>query len=1017
MIASFQLIEKLGEGGMGVVYVAEQKAPLRRRVALKIIKPGMDSRQVIARFEAERQVLALMEHPNIARVLDAGTTEAGNPFFAMELVLGEPITDYCDHARLDPRARLRLFVTVCQAVQHAHQKGIIHRDLKPSNILVSVSDGVPVPKVIDFGVAKAVGSRRAEQATHTLFTQMIGTPLYMSPEQAGLGADVDTRSDVYSLGVLLYELLTGETPFSSAVLKQAGFDEMRRIICEQEPVLPSQRISTLSAEEGSTIARQRAVDQCRLTSLLRGELDWIISKALEKDPMRRYASASELAADIERHLSDLPIQARPPGIMLVARKWMRRRPASAVAIAACAVLLLGTIGGGYWHSQRLSASLAEATRLRIESEAREQLLKNELRCTDLTTARAAIVVNDYDGAASLLDRYRPSAKQSQDPGFAWHYLRHICSGPLDEWRQTSSELLTADVSPDGAFLVAGDRGGEVLIWNLLKRAEPTRLNYCDKEICSVRFSPDGKYLATAGQDTTIQIWETSTWTEAARLESHTRTICGVVWSPDGKWLASAGRDGRVVVWNIETRQVEHTLPHPDVVRCLAWSPDGHWLASDGGKEMFIWKTSDWSMYAAPAGLGDGASGILAATFSPNSELLAYAGYGGYVRLFDLAQKRERAGTMANQQIASLIFTGSGELVAGGFKGDLEVFEVPSGTGALATIRTFRTGSGTIRQIIAIPGDKRLWTASEEGRNIKVWNLSAITGRRERRFSRHLIDVLPALDLALISNDQESIIVEGVEDQQMKATLPAGSWHFSRACPQTNQVAIQAPDGRICLCDSATWRPARYLSAPPAPLNSLEFSGDGQWLAAGCRNGKCGAWNLKTASWHEGPEPDAEPYMTVAGSPLGDVFAFGGALTQQFWIGRFTGARPGSFSTGKASSEIAVLTISPDGQTLAIAQLDGQISLWSVSTGRPLGTLRGHTASVRAAAFSPDGSTLASVGDDHTVRLWHPQAQRELFMLARLERTPWWIEFLSERRLAVRTDWVAQLVIFDAGREE
>src|SRR5437763_3859973 len=271
VIGPYKLMEQIGEGGMGVVYVAEQTQPVRRRVALKIIKPGMDTKQVIARFEAERQALAMMEHPNIARVLDAGTTAAGRPYFAMELVRGMPITEYCDKVRLSPRQRLELFIDVCQAVQHAHQKGIIHRDLKPSNVMVTTNDGRPVVKVIDFGVAKAVGQQLTERTVYTALTQLVGTPLYMSPEQAELTShDVDTRSDVYSLGVLLYELLTGQTPFDKETLTKAGFDEMRRIIREQEPPSPSRRFSTLSAQTSSTVSQHRSIDERQLSRVLRG---------------------------------------------------------------------------------------------------------------------------------------------------------------------------------------------------------------------------------------------------------------------------------------------------------------------------------------------------------------------------------------------------------------------------------------------------------------------------------------------------------------------------------------------------------------------------------------------------------------------------------------------------------------------------------------------------------------------------------------------------------------------------
>ena len=312
-IGPYKIIEEIGEGGMGLVFMARQREPVKRNVALKIIKPGMGSRQVVARFEAERQALALMDHPNIARILDGGTTESGLPFFVMDLVRGMPITAYCDQQHLGTRERLELFVTVCQAVQHAHQKGIIHRDIKPSNVLITLHDGAPVPKVIDFGVAKALHQSLTEESLLTGFQQLVGTPLYMSPEQAELsGLDIDTRSDVYSLGVLLYELLTGLTPFDRKQLNDASLDEVRRIIREDEPPRPSTRISTLDAAGSRTIAQQHGVDARQLGHQLRGELDWIVMKALEKDRSRRYESANELAKDVQRYLSDEPVEACPP---------------------------------------------------------------------------------------------------------------------------------------------------------------------------------------------------------------------------------------------------------------------------------------------------------------------------------------------------------------------------------------------------------------------------------------------------------------------------------------------------------------------------------------------------------------------------------------------------------------------------------------------------------------------------------------------------------------------------------
>jgi eukaryotic-like serine/threonine-protein kinase len=344
MIGPYKVMEQIGEGGMGLVFVAEQQTPVRRKVALKVIKPGMGTRDVIARFEAERQALAMMDHPHIARVLDAGETESGCPYFVMELVRGIPLTDFCDQNQLNPRERLGLFIDVCQAVQHAHQKGVIHRDLKPTNVLVTLHDSEPVVKVIDFGVVKAVGQQLTAKTIYTRFSQMIGTPLYMSPEQAEMsGLDVDTRSDIYSLGVLLYELLTGTTPLDHERMKTAAFDEIRRIIREEEPPRPSTRLSTLNNELASTVAVNRHLEPTRLCSSMKRDLDWIVMKALDKDRNRRYSTAGALAQDVSRYLMDEPVEARPPSTWYRFSKFARRNKvgistASTVAVA----LILGT---------------------------------------------------------------------------------------------------------------------------------------------------------------------------------------------------------------------------------------------------------------------------------------------------------------------------------------------------------------------------------------------------------------------------------------------------------------------------------------------------------------------------------------------------------------------------------------------------------------------------------------------------------------------------------------------------
>ena len=442
VIGRYKLLQHLGDGGFGSVFEAEQSEPVVRRVALKVIKLGMDTKQVVARFDVERQALALMDHPGIAKVLDGGTTESGRPYFVMELVRGLPITEYCVRNRLPLADRLELFIAVCGAVQHAHLKGILHRDLKPSNVLVALHDGRPVPKVIDFGIAKAMHARLTEHTLLTEARQLIGTPVYMSPEQVERsGFDLDTRTDVYSLGVLLYELLTGSTPIDTRVLREADFLELRRLICEQDPVRPSLRTGTAD------------------TRALRGDLDWITMKALEKDRTRRYESAAELGADIRRHLDDEPVLAGPPSATYRAAKFLRRHRLAVLAGAAVALALVGgMIGTGYWlvralrEGERASEQAAEAARARDDAEAVTSFLTNMIESVDPGNAgRDVTMLAVLDGAAPRLGALmaeNPTVEARLRQSFGLSYLALGRMTAAEEHLKSSLDVRRRTLGPD-----------------------------------------------------------------------------------------------------------------------------------------------------------------------------------------------------------------------------------------------------------------------------------------------------------------------------------------------------------------------------------------------------------------------------------------------------------------------------------------------------------------------------------------------------------------------------------------
>src|SRR5579871_1175426 len=567
VIGPYKLLQQIGEGGMGTVFMAEQTQPVQRKVALKIIKPGMDSQQVIARFEVERQALAMMDHQNIARVLDAGTTASGRPYFVMELVHGVPITQFCDERKLTPRQRLELFVPVCQAIQHAHQKGIIHRDIKPSNVLVTMYDDRPVPKVIDFGVAKAVEHRLTDKTMFTQFGAMVGTFEYMSPEQAEMNAfGVDTRSDIYSLGVLLYELLTGTTPLERRRLHEAALNEMVRLIKEEEAPRPSIRLS--SSNSLPKIAAARNTEPAQLSKLVRGDIDWIVMKCLEKDRTRRYESANGLARDIQRHLADEPVEACPPSAGYKLRKFAHKyRTPLRVAAVILFLLIAGVIVSAW---QAIRATVAERAASQSEQAAQErkreaddarqqaekrgdelaalnETLRQAKYIADMNLAQHAWDANNLIRSRELLELHRPRPGQQDLRGFEWHYLRRFFHRELRTVQAHNGASQAVAFTPDGKRLITfGYRtpdfeGAEIKLWDAATlRRLPLELKGPTDKVVSIALSSDGKLLAAGCKDMAAVVWDLKTGERITlgELAQAYNTRPRVTFSLDGKRLVS-----------------------------------------------------------------------------------------------------------------------------------------------------------------------------------------------------------------------------------------------------------------------------------------------------------------------------------------------------------------------------------------------------------------------------------------------------------------------------------------------
>jgi eukaryotic-like serine/threonine-protein kinase len=954
----FQLIRKLGEGGMGQVWLADQLAPVRRQVALKLLRAGLFDESVVRRFRSERQSLAIMDHPCIAKVFDAGATAQGQPYFVMEYVPGLPITEYCDSMRLKIPERLALLIRACEGVQHAHQKAVIHRDLKPANILVIEVDGVPMPRIIDFGLAKPTTPRLPDQTLHTHFGQIVGTPGYMSPEQVDSAElDIDTRTDVYSLGVILYVLLTGLQPYEARRRQRQPLDEWLRKLREEDPPPLSAK---LSADGDGGAAAARSTEPRQLLRLLRGELEFITQKALCRDREGRYGSPAELAADLRRHLRNEPVVARPANAAYNFRKFIRRhRIVASVAGIVCASAILTSIAG----------VLAIQKQHEAEYQTRQALQSQSHLLTEVAAAR--LKESDVAGAQRIiLDVLtNPGFPQGRSPAAISVFQEtRAADAQLAVLTGHGDRVFSAPYSPDGARIVTASHDRTARVWDAHTGAQLLLLAGHGERVDFASFAPDGARILTASWDKTARLWDSHTGAQLMVLRGHSDVIYSAAFSPDGSRIVTASQDKTARIWDARTgSQLGVLAGHGDYVACAAFSPDGtRIVTASADKTARIWDARAAQQLAVLSGHGDV---VYSAAYSPAGTRIVTASWDKSARIWD-AQSGKQLAVLAGHAstVASAAYSPDGSHIVTASQDRTARVWQASDRAQLGLLSGHRD---VVASAAYSPDGTRIVTASWD-QSARIWN--ALTYQPQLLLSGHA----GAIDSAVFSPDGGRVLTTSqdktarVWDARTGAALAMLSGHIDRVysglySPDGTRIVTASRDKTARIWDANSGAGLAVLSGHRDRVYSGAWSRDGTSIVTASRDRTAITWNASAGAPLVTLKGHGDQVLTAAYSPDGQrVVTASSDNTSRIWDAH-SGAELAVLS-GHGSG-VTSAAYSPDGKLIITASEDRTARIWDAQSAEQLAVLAGHDAAVTSAAYSPDGKLIVTASEDHTARVW------------------------------------------------